>query len=489
METSTTTSSSVQWFARADRTLGSEPAALEVGVEVSGTHAGPSGARELFSESTVTTLVFEDGVVVRLSASVIDGQLLFLKHLESQREVVTRVLRQRSISPANTYVELEFTEVVPGFWGSEPMAARSDMAENLPVRAEASEFAGYELLEDAPPPRVPDDAEASRLRDEVTALRSQMSAMLEPSAPVRPSGTASTLPRDTAPDPSSVISTLLGPEKASAGAEETATGLASALATPVAGSEEVAAEMMVEPAPTRRITPRIRMLAALLVLVFVVGVAYEKGLLANGFGMRGLSASSASVNAGAVAQPVSIKAAAGSAAATAQSVGAAANGTASKDETSATTAAAHDGSGTGDERGSGSSRLASDAQVARKDGASPELASRGNRVPVTLRETDSSASAVADVGESGYVAPSLVKSVNAVAPPDALREFVTGDVKFDALVDTTGKVTSASVISGPAALRSAALEALRGYQYKPASKNGQAVPGRVSVTVKFWYEP
>ncbi len=83
----------------------------------------------------------------------------------------------------------------------------------------------------------------------------------------------------------------------------------------------------------------------------------------------------------------------------------------------------------------------------------------------------------------------LVKAVNAVPPPDAIRGFVTGDVKFDALIDTKGNVSSAKVISGPEALRAAALDALRHYQYKPATKNGQSVAARVAVTVKFWYEP
>src|ERR1017187_3120774 len=104
------TSSTVQWFMRPDRTLGSPPVTLEVGVEVSGTRAGAAaGKRELFSERTETTLVFEDGAVVRLSAPAEIGQLLFLKNVESQQEIVARVLRQRSFGTARAaYVELEF---------------------------------------------------------------------------------------------------------------------------------------------------------------------------------------------------------------------------------------------------------------------------------------------------------------------------------------------------------------------------------------------
>jgi len=102
---------------------------------------------------------------------------------------------------------------------------------------------------------------------------------------------------------------------------------------------------------------------------------------------------------------------------------------------------------------------------------------------------DASATPAPDVAPEVYEAPSLIKAVNAVAPPDAVRSFVTGDVKCDALVDATGKVTAVKAISGPTSLRAAALDAVRGYQYKPATKNGQAVAAHVTATVKFWYEP
>ena len=58
-----------------------------------------------------------------------------------------------------------------------------------------------------------------------------------------------------------------------------------------------------------------------------------------------------------------------------------------------------------------------------------------------------------------------------------------------AVIDASGKVESAKVLSGPEPLRKAALEALKHYQYKPATKNGQSVAARLPVTVKFWYEP
>src|SRR5262249_4187473 len=53
-----------------------------------------------------------------------------------------------------------------------------------------------------------------------------------------------------------------------------------------------------------------------------------------------------------------------------------------------------------------------------------------------------------------YVAARLIHSVKSVSPPEALRNYVTGNVKVDALVDSTGHVKSVTVLSGPRKLYS-----------------------------------
>src|SRR4029077_4378757 len=98
--------------------------AHETGVDVTGARpGGDSGKRELFAESTTTVLVFENGGVIRLAAEVEAGQLLFLTHRETKREVVAQVTRKRPFPTGNPYIELEFTEPAPGFWGVEIPAA------------------------------------------------------------------------------------------------------------------------------------------------------------------------------------------------------------------------------------------------------------------------------------------------------------------------------------------------------------------------------
>jgi len=488
----------VQWFAKADRALSSQPAALEVGVEVSGTHAtGETGARELFSEETLTTLVFEDGVVVRLTATVADGQLLFLKHLESQKEIVTRVLRQRALGSANAYVELEFTEAAPDFWGTALELARSGASAgsvtDSSAEVEAREFLASDKPEQESHAPTPDEEEVAFLREEIAALRAQMGSLLEASPAPPPVEMA--VPSDVATaDMSSVITTLLGaPPLASA-------PRAIEAKKEFSGGEESTAETTIESLPGHRVVMPWRLIAAIVALAFLSGVASQKGLLSEWFGKRRLTVSaSAALDAsrGTAGAPVRSKPAKTSEASSGAS-SPAPSGTAGPTKTATTDAASSDASATS------SGREAVPTNVSMREVATQEVAMRevathqGKDVIAGLspdRNTtnafgaDTTTVSAPDAAEEAYQPPSLVKSVNAVPPAEALRGFVTGDVKCDALIDATGRVASATVVSGPAVLRSAAIEALRKYEYKAAIRNGQPVAGHVMATVKFWYEP
>jgi TonB family protein len=86
----------------------------------------------------------------------------------------------------------------------------------------------------------------------------------------------------------------------------------------------------------------------------------------------------------------------------------------------------------------------------------------------------------------------LIKAVRAIASPNALPDFAANNsenVTFDALVDTSGQVKSMKPLSGSPALQSAAITALKQYQYEPATRHGKPIPAHVTVTVKFLFEP
>jgi hypothetical protein len=634
----------VSWFARPDRTLSSRPDALEVAVEVSGTRAtDAAAARELFSEATHTTLVFADGAVVRLTAAVAVGQLLFVRHERTQRELVTRVLRQRRSNASGAYVELEFTEAAPDFWAEDLVfAAAASAGEDaatataigqpsaswpapahpaVPGRpedqgAESSDLSlreddaaeSYELLNDGGPETIatevmggevnhaqaadaeaggagyeledshsadghatasqpveeeaaassytmPDETEVARLRGDLDVMRAQMSAVLDQTQ-ATVSGRAADGTQEEAVETAklsedlaqmfAVIQPELSPAPA-AGASHApvaakATFAPPIVANPAVTSDEFAKELerlnrarkqgisveeleeefseaaasdeeneaaahagdaLPEEADgeTRaneskskkavavmglfgaaangsRNTARMALMAAVLLVALLGGVAYWKGWIGGGGATAGSANSVTTPFAGGgVLRPVAKKSAADETGATAvdATTGAAADN--AKVSRGAEADAQNDAAAAGE---------GANAQKAPHGGGALQAAARYLRGAVQGGEA---VAAPAEESGEGYEPPKVVKAVNAVPPPEAVQNFVTGDVKFNALIDASGKVMTAEVLSGPESLRAAALEALKKYQYKAAVKNGQAVAGHVVVAVKFWYEP
>ena len=70
-----------------------------------------------------------------------------------------------------------------------------------------------------------------------------------------------------------------------------------------------------------------------------------------------------------------------------------------------------------------------------------------------------------------------------------MRNFITGDVRITAEVRPDGRVGKVTVISGPPALRAAAVEAMKQYEYEPATQGGKPQPSQITTTIKFWFDP
>jgi TonB family protein len=79
----------------------------------------------------------------------------------------------------------------------------------------------------------------------------------------------------------------------------------------------------------------------------------------------------------------------------------------------------------------------------------------------------------------------LISKVAPIYPALAKNQHVSGNVLVDALIDANGKVTTMKVISGPALLHQAAMDALRLWKYQPATLDGKAVPMHLTVTLQF----
>jgi protein TonB len=130
--------------------------------------------------------------------------------------------------------------------------------------------------------------------------------------------------------------------------------------------------------------------------------------------------------------------------------------------------------------------VSSKPAVRGKSALSPSSTKRSTVHPAAAPAIDSVPNSAA---ESVTIPPKLIRSERAVASLDDLRDFETGSVVIDAVVDQSGDVIPVNVLSGPPSLRAPAKEALKHYKYAPAMRNGQPVPARVTVKIQFHFEP
>jgi TonB family protein len=116
------------------------------------------------------------------------------------------------------------------------------------------------------------------------------------------------------------------------------------------------------------------------------------------------------------------------------------------------------------------------------DGA---LATGENSLGANLAESSKQPAApAAPVG--GDVKPAhLISSVPPSYPSLARTQHIAGDVRVDALIDATGRVTTMKVVSGPSLLHQAAMDALRQWKYQAATLDGKPVAMHLTVTLQF----
>jgi hypothetical protein len=475
-----------------------------------------SGERELFAESTTTVLVFEKGAVIRLTAAVTPGQLLFLTNEESKREVVTQVVRKRTYRPTECYVELEFTDPAPGFWGMEFSAATALLPKDANVIAAAEMIASAETTDDeldeaAPPPSA---EEVQALKNEVDALRGQLK-LLQPQNEGEQIASGASIhvappvpPVDVHPPQTAVPS--YSPEKVP-WAELTAPAFPVEREPKPSRVAPENAALMPKPAlvfrkalPKRKrpfrargqFTPGFRaglLRLALLstILAALIGTAWYKHWLPWAKESRKISVSTlngvttaVSVPGAPASSPVPVEpqtTKTNAATAASVSVKEISNGAALSRETPVEAEAAN--------RNSMGSPLRAEVikKPAGKEKKNP-LTSMARPSSIHPAPTNAVDPTPASAPYSTLVPPKLLRSERAVASLDDLRDFETGSVVIDAIIDTAGNVNSMNVLSGPPSLRGPALEALQNYKYLPAMQNGKPVVAHVTVKIQFRFE-
>jgi periplasmic protein TonB len=112
---------------------------IEIPVSVHGSRSSTgslnnSQAAKPFLEETRTMIVFPSGAVLRLTESVSEGQILILKNARVKQEVACRVVSSKTNASTKGYVEVEFFQAAPGFWGiTFPAGSSSPAAEPAPA--------------------------------------------------------------------------------------------------------------------------------------------------------------------------------------------------------------------------------------------------------------------------------------------------------------------------------------------------------------------
>jgi TonB family protein len=102
--------------------LRADAVSLDVPVKVHGSRVtdvvrGITPHTEPFEELTSTMIVFPQGGVLRMATAVAPGQMVVLTNLKSGHDAICRVVKVRAYAQAQSYVELEFTNRQPGYWG------------------------------------------------------------------------------------------------------------------------------------------------------------------------------------------------------------------------------------------------------------------------------------------------------------------------------------------------------------------------------------
>ena len=489
-------------------------------VSVTGARANNGGARELFTEETHTVLVFPDGAVIRLAASVALGQLLFLTNQRNDTEVVCQVLNTRMSGPTGAYVELQFTDAKADFWGVLFSAA----GKSEPEFSRKEQMEAQETTQAAPAAAVqPHKAEdVDQLKQEVEALRKQLRELEKQTG--EEGGRAEIGPPASAM--AKVLAGFVPPQAAPEAAEKkevAARGMSGndaplmpaaretkeparavvGMSLPI-GKTELGSAMQARD-PSEDLLPKPELDFSQMPIEMVNGVrsAYRarhadiRKVLAPGLVVLALIlgvvlwtskpwrylkfATKAAVTgkpSGAATGMVGASPTGGG------SLGEKSTGAA---ETAGNNSESTSGSGTDhhDERGDSDSSDTGKNEAQNKN----ERGRARNEGAVALNTTADGNAGMLAVNDAPVLPAKLMKAANPVYPPDAMRSFITGDVRAEVVVEADGRIGEIKVLSGPQRLREAAVAALKQYQYAPATQGGKGVASKVTTTVKFWFNP
>jgi TonB family protein len=510
--------------------LRSDAVSLDVPVRVHGSRVteivrGITPHTEPFEEQTTTMIVFPQGGVLRMSTVVSVGQAVVLTNLKSRQDAICRVVKVRTNPNLHSYIEIEFTHAQPGYWGVHfasdgpvptkktapvaPLAASIPAAPVAPAVAPKSEAAA--IVFEAPAASLP-ALSLAELRGDASAVSRKSS-----------SGAKVAEEAEELEVGSQAI------EESPAGKESAKFGrfaASSSLGAPPAASREFGSRLEYgtlgaasQAAETGRGEGRNWFLiVACVVVLFAAlggGAFYFYSRPATRLAISAPAAPELPARADAAENPVSAPQPASESASPHPSTPSSAPAVAVH-TTDATPARPGKSAATENKPNPSTRQKASSAAPAMPDmfgalNAHPVSSGRategareaapsidpgmatGNETALPALAAPSVSLALptqpapeGPVSVGGEVKPPKV--VTSVVPPYpgiARQANVQGNVVVRVVIDKAGNVSDAHAISGPALLREAAVDALRGRKYQPSTLNGQPISVEMLVTIQF----
>jgi periplasmic protein TonB len=471
-------------------TLRMEAVGTEVPVVVHASRystATPNAAKRLapVHEETHTVIVFPQGAVIRLSASVTAGEMVVLTNQRSGADVICRVAEVKTQPGIQSYVNLEFRQRAPGFWGD--CFPEAGPSEHLSFPPAGAAPAPVDTPTGAQPTREKISAAPKLQEDAVSA----MSAAAEPGAHL-------------APFPASI------PTPAAEAVEKESTAGAPSPGIAKTGPAQPA-RMQESPkllAPQFGVSESSS--GSKKVLLIAAGVVLAIAVTGGAMLYRQESKPAPELSAASMPQNVTPQTE-DSLPAEAASPEPAASAAAplpadAAADTSEVNPVAPPAEPAPRRAASAPSTIATRAHAARrarfasaklgapllKGRAAPlpsqppaiPAASAGANLLAAVQDATAPASP-APVPGGQVQLPKLVSSPAPVYPDLARTDSVQGVVVIDALVDAQGRVSAMKVLSGPGILQRAAMDALRKWKYQPGRLNGQPIAMHTRVRVDF----
>ena len=476
---------------------------LEVPIGVWGSRrvesdSGQSERVEVFAEDTCTVIVFPQGAVIRLSASVEPGQLVVIANRKSGQIMLCRIVNVRTYPNIRGYAEIEFMHSATGFWGSYASQGTLTLAAKVAsaVPSASADFWSNGFPKEVVPvlataviasPAAP----AVRTKKEPIANHADQTPLYGKPAQHRFATETESETRFDATGLSSLNQHMVLPPAASPRASSQ-NPARFRIGTWIFSWGRVQTARTVTygtPVPKRGLV--LVSLVPALVLLGVFGVFFlrdgvgQPSAISQTSPMPEVSLGSPIANVVQSPQPKSD---------TSFAVPRLPITKADNFPGTQTHALADNirPSRSSPRRGNSEKKISKEKLLPPHSSAN-RLAVMGREAPPDVSGAESSAGVgplqgvLATVQPRGGRAtePELLVSSAPIYPAMARQARVEGEVVIAAVIDTTGKLTNMTVVSGAPLLQNAALDSLRTWRYRPGYLNEKPVSTKTSITVNF----